>query len=111
MLAGCYTSAVVPTEYANGPLLLEFSNLDDALRDVVTFSWIDEPEAWLILAQFGLWLWGLAFIYAARLRHCWPTPVVLLALSCGLLAIVVLYSVSVQYIGTSLWEAFGGSVF
>jgi hypothetical protein len=111
LLAGCYTSAIVPTEYANGPLLLEFSNLDDALRDVVTLTWIDEPRSWLILAQFGLWLWGLAFIYAARLRRHWPTPIVLLALLFALPALVVLYSVSVEFIGQPLWDAFGGSVF
>ncbi len=102
---------MVPTEYVNGPLLLEFSNLDDALREIVTLDWIDEYQAWLALVQFGLWLWGLAFIYAARLRRRWPTPAVLLALLFALPALLVLHSVSVEFIGAPLWEAFGGSIF
>ncbi|MBU0618341.1 MAG: hypothetical protein KKI02_11535 [Planctomycetes bacterium] len=111
LLAGCYTSAVVPTECTNGPPLLMFLELDDALRNVITLGWIDEPLAWLVLAQFGLWLWGLTFIYTARLRRRWPTPAVLLALLFALPALVVLHSLSVEFIGMPLWKAFGGSVF
>jgi hypothetical protein len=79
--------------------------------DVVTFRWIGDIQAWIVLAQFGLWLWGLAFIYAARLRRRWPGSLVALMLFLALPALIVLYSLSVEYIGSTLWNALGGSVF
>jgi hypothetical protein len=112
LLAGCYTSAVVPTEVLSGPPLIGISDLDDMARDLLELDWIGDVEAWFVVGQMTLWLLGLACIYVARLRRRhFPRPLAALLLLFVIPALMMLYAFCVETLGAGVfWSAFGGSI-
>lgn len=102
LLAGCYTSAVVLTEFWLGPPPVWANDL----WDLVTTGSVPWNELYefsllsvLVWTQMTLWLAGLGCIYARRTARR-PSSVLLVALSVAVcLSLLILYSLVIEQIG------------
>jgi hypothetical protein len=112
LLAGCYTSAVMPTEAAFGPPLLMISDL----LEVVQGSW---PGGWISVfpfrslsagsvvcgLQMTLWLWALLFCYRRRLKGVIRgRPATGAVVFGAAVSLVLLYAAVVQLVGMRVHE-------
>jgi len=112
LLAGCYTSAVMPTEAALGPPLLGISEL----LELVQGQW---PGGWLLFfpfqslsvgsvvwgVQMMLWLWALLFCHRRRLKDIirWRPAIAAVAFGVGV-SLIFLYAAVVQLVGMRVYE-------
>jgi hypothetical protein len=98
-LVGCYTSAVMLTEFRFGPPPISFG---DVLHIHAAEFELDRanPGELLVLAQMIVWLTGLACCYRARLaRTHAPAPVAWAASALVWIGALVLYAVVYQDVG------------
>ncbi|MCH7872501.1 MAG: zf-TFIIB domain-containing protein [Planctomycetes bacterium] len=104
-LIGCYTSAVMCTEFVHGPPLLAISEV----AKFVLGRQADWPD-WLGWLQLGLWLMGPACCYFARMRRAGADRFSAGAASCLIaVCLFLLYGATVEYIGVNwLYGFFGG---
>ncbi|MBU0639107.1 MAG: hypothetical protein KKB50_09605 [Planctomycetes bacterium] len=112
LLIGCYTSAVMATEFVSGPPFIELTTLLEVVRGRDPSSWISGAFKWsfyavVTWAQMLVWLLGLGFCYAARLRRA-GTPAgrargvaVLIVLS-----LLVLYAAVFEQVGERMFDLF-----
>jgi hypothetical protein len=115
LLAGCYTSAVVLTEFVQGPPMLLFSEVWKKLRGAPRpfwlgyisdpmFSWSWHGVVWW--AQLGLWSLAVACIYFARVRRGgWSRATAVPAAIGVVILVIVLYGMAVEFIGEPLYGA------
>jgi len=110
LLAGCYTSAVMTTEFAPGPPFFD----GGALHYVLSLSvagWLRElqnarPYAVGAL-QMILWVAALGSCYYARLRcRRWPVSLVLPAAVAIALGTLAAYAMAFEHIGRHLYDWF-----
>lgn len=114
LLTGCYTSAVMATEFAYEPPPVAVSDLWQVLRGQSPSIWsltgamyrfsLDSVVCW---TQMVVWLLGLGACYFARLRiRRWRVAVVLPATLLMVLAVFILYATVYEHIGVPLGEWF-----
>jgi hypothetical protein len=122
LLAGCYTSTVMATEFAYGPPLLDFSGLVQFLTSGPSSSYglsplvwwefnpfVPQEPSWIL--QLALWLTALACVYFARLRRARVARGRALAVAVLVwLLLLVQYAVLVEHVGMRLWGLFGGRI-
>ena len=118
LCVGCYTSAVMMTEFVTGWPYIPLEAMLDWLGDVWagTADWpgagtLNEP-AFVSVLQMISWLAAVGCCYTARLRATRKPAAFVVALTLfALLGVFALYGTSVEYVGMWLWDAFGGSIF
>jgi hypothetical protein len=104
LLAGCYTSAVMITEFVQGPPYLTLSDLTSSTAEMYHLS-TESVTSW---AQLVLWVVGLLCCYVQRLRRKRsPLGIVILAGVLVALGLVVLYATTLEYIGVRLCDWYG----
>ncbi len=109
LCAGCYTTAVVATEFYLGPPVLFVTDMLEPLvaRDLGTyqasFYYSDTPERVIYAAQIALWLTGLLWLLVARARRRGMTAArcVILA-SFATIGLILLYACVYQYVGWAI---------
>ncbi len=112
LLAGCYTSAVMPTETAYGPPLLIISDLLGLVEGGWPGGWLSvfpfqslSAESAIYGLQMMLWLWALLFCYRRRLKgviHWRPAAA---AVVFGVaVSLILLYAAVVQLVGMRVYE-------
>ena len=117
-LTGCYTSAVMATEFISAPPCITItggpwhsSGLWPAVSGTGTSLWnqMANDNKLLAWAQLVVWLCGLGWAYAVRLRrsHCPPVLIALLA-SVITLSLFLLYAATIEFIAVNLFEFYDG---
>lgn len=110
LLAGCYTSAVMLTEFAWAPPLLLMGELWRLVRygEASSLFWRDFPDLLVPSAQMVLWLAGLACCARERAKRAGaPAPLGAASGILAWLAALVLYAVFVQEVGYRLYDVVG----
>jgi hypothetical protein len=104
LLVGCYTSAVMMTEFVQGPPHLTLWDLRASTGEMYRLS----TESVTYWAQIGVWVIGLVCCYVQRLRRK-HASLCLVALAAVFMAssIVALYAATIEYIGVRLCDWYG----
>jgi hypothetical protein len=103
LLVGCYTSAIMLTEVAYGPVQMGVSTLWKLPRELVAGPW--RFDQMVPLAEALIWLAGLVCCYTARLRRTrLPRVIIVAAAVLTGLCILELYGVVYEYIGMHLYD-------
>ncbi|RMF84112.1 MAG: hypothetical protein D6744_03660 [Planctomycetota bacterium] len=121
LLIGCYTSAVMATEFAIGPPLLMLSEMLEGLVELAQHSAgltdvfddavvQDDADAVICWIQIGVWIIALLCCQVARYRRRGADSlrlVLTVAVSAPLL--LILYAFCVEQVGVRVYDAVGPS--
>ena len=111
LLAGCYTSAVMPTEIVYGPPPLLLEDLWDFITTRQVHSWLDDifrfgADSAVWWAQLFLWILALCCVYARRVAQRPSTSLVVIWTIVVGASLLVLYAAALQWIGAPLSDVF-----
>lgn len=110
LLVGCYTSAVMMTEFALGPPLIFLSDLVRAVLGYPRAAWLgaglmQNDPAWVAWIQLGDWLLAVACCFYARVRVAGADgPSSAAAAAPIAFCLFLLYAATVEYVGQNVYE-------
>lgn len=119
---GGYTTAIVVLEYRDGPPLLMFNDFVERIAATIQQRELNRglmfgppnsslDEAFWFYLPLALWIIGLVTCLAVRLHARGRAPrTIVLLMALASIALLFLYSASVQFVGYNAYRVFGGPI-